>query len=103
MSASATKNIGMPLSRTSSTTGGISNLTVADRYTASSERSIFNWATSVASTAWPAHASAAHRQSVSTRRITGSGMAFFKNRVIKTVVITLQIVREDGLLNATLG
>ena len=45
-SASATKTIGMPLSKASSTAGDISNCSWADTWIASSARSTRNWVTS---------------------------------------------------------
>ena len=103
ISASATKNIGMPLSRASSTTGGKSNWTLADRYTPSSERSIFNCVSSVAFADGTARTARAHRHHASRLRSTASGVALFKNCVIKPVVLTLQIVREDCVPRPTLG
>src|SRR5688572_13806713 len=105
--ASATKNIGMPLARASSITGGSSKLTWADSSTPSSLRSRRSCVISAAGGSAPAaaanisaqHATTAHKPRCKRLR----NDAFFQQGVIKTVVITLEIVRDGIALCFGLG
>src|SRR5213076_418108 len=91
---SATKNIGIPLARASSITGGRSKLMLAVNSSPSSVRSKRNCLISALSARAPSAASASIEHA--SARQSQRSRALFEHRVEKPVVITFQIV-PDGM------